>query len=106
MTAQDDGAAAASVSTDDGTGFDRLTVDGVEVPAALLVQFLLEAASEQVDITDFSAALAPGQASGLLPWTQANDVSFEALLKAIVAVVRAATAAGRTTPSRFFPPAI
>jgi hypothetical protein len=106
MVAQDDGGAAASVSPDDGTGFNRLTVGGVDVPSALLVQFLIEAAREQVDITDFSAALAPGQASGLLAWTQANDVSFEALLKVIAAELRAATAAGRATPPHFFPPAV
>jgi len=50
------------------------------------------------------SALAPGQASGLLPWTRANDVSFEALLKAIETEVRAASAAA-AAPS-FFPPAI
>ena len=106
MVAQDDGGAASSVSPDDRTAFDRLTVDGVEVPSALLVQFLLEAAGGQVDITDFSAALAPGQASGLLAWTQANNVSFEALLKAIAAELRAANATGRVAPPHFFPPAI
>ena len=103
MVPQDDGGAAPCASPDDTASFEQLTVDGIEVPAALLVQFLIEAAGGQVDISNFSAALAPGQASGLLPWTQANDVSFEALLKAIETEVRAASAAA--APS-FFPPAI
>jgi hypothetical protein len=72
--------------------FERFVVDGVEVPAALLLHFLAEAAADQVDITNFTAAIAPGQASGLLPWTQANDVSFESLLNAIAGELRAAAA--------------
>jgi len=105
MVSEGDGRSASSDPSGDTASFDQLTVDGIEVPAAMLVQFLHEAAAGQVDINDFSAALAPGQASGLLPWAQANDVSFEALLKAIAAELRAGTAAGRAVPS-YFPPAI
>lgn len=80
---------------DVNASFPRVLIDGVEVPAALVAHFLDEAAAEDVDITDFTAALAPGQGSGLLPWAQANEVSFEALVKAISGELRAAIGGSR-----------
>jgi hypothetical protein len=76
-------------------GFDWVMVDGIEVPMALFVQFLLESDAQDVDIANFSAALAPGQASGLLPWARANDISFERLLRAIETELRPPDEGGR-----------
>jgi hypothetical protein len=86
-----------SVSEDgEAPTFGTVTVDGIQVPIALLLHFLAEAAAGRVDISDFTAALAPGQASGLFAWAQANEVSFEALLKAIEVELRRAVAGGMT----------
>jgi len=46
-------------------------------------------------VANFSAALAPGHASGLLLWAQANDISFERLLRAIETELRPPDDGGR-----------